>query len=98
MGFYRLSNGLVTVFGVRGDVVSRTRHVAIALLLLAVAPLSISGAPKNQSATHLSGYRAVPVRYGPMNKMIMSVRINGRPANLLVDTGAGQIILNKDAA
>ena len=38
------------------------------------------------------------VRYGPLNKMIMSVNINGQPANLLVDTGANQIILDADAA
>jgi len=30
--------------------------------------------------------------------MIMSVRINGQPANLLVDTGASQTILDTDAA
>jgi predicted aspartyl protease len=73
-------------------------RVALALVLLAIAPLSIFGAAKNRSATHLPGYRAVPVHYGPLNKMIMSVRINGQPANLLVDTGASQVILDKDAA
>jgi len=70
----------------------------IAALLVCVAPLSISGATKNHFAALLPGYRAVPVRYGPMNKMIMSVRINERPANLLVDTGASQIILDNDVA
>jgi predicted aspartyl protease len=33
-----------------------------------------------------------------MNKMIMSVRINGQPANLLVDTGSNQLILDTEAA
>jgi predicted aspartyl protease len=47
---------------------------------------------------HLPGYKAVPVHYGPMNKMIMSVRINGQPANLLVDTGASQLILDAETA
>jgi len=68
------------------------------VLLLAVAPLSISGAAKNRSAMHLPGYRAVRVHYGPMNKMIMSVRINGHPAKLLVDTGSNQLILDAEAA
>ena len=70
----------------------------IAVLLGLFAPLSLSGAPQNRSATQLPGYRAVPVHYGPMNKMIMSVRINGRPVKLLVDTGASQVILDNDAA
>ena len=30
--------------------------------------------------------------------MVMSVRINGQPANLLVDTGSNQLILDADAA
>ncbi len=46
----------------------------------------------------LSGYKAVRVHYSPLNKMIMSVRINGRPANLLVDTGSNQVILDAAAA
>jgi predicted aspartyl protease len=68
------------------------------VVLFATAPLSISGAAKNRSAMQLPGYKAVRVHYGPMNKMIMSVRINGQPANLLVDTGASQVILDKDIA
>jgi predicted aspartyl protease len=64
-------------------------------VLFAVVPLSISAAPKNRSAMQVPGYRAVRVHYGPMNKMIMSVRINGQPANLLVDTGSNQMILNR---
>jgi predicted aspartyl protease len=67
-------------------------------VLFAVAPLSISGAAKNGSATQLPGYKAVRVHYGPMNKMIMSIRINGHPANLLVDTGSNQLILDAEAA
>jgi predicted aspartyl protease len=67
-------------------------------VLFAVAPLSISGAAKNGSAMQLPGYKAVRVHYGPMNKMIMSVRINGHPANLLVDTGSDQLILDAEAA
>ena len=33
-----------------------------------------------------------------MNKMIMPVRINGQPANLLVDTGSNEMILDTEAA
>ena len=76
------------------------RHTArmAVLLSLATAPLSISGAAKNRSAMQLPGYKAVRVHYGPMNNMIMSVQINGQPANLLVDTGSNEIILDRDAA
>jgi predicted aspartyl protease len=77
---------------------SRIRRVAIMFVLFAIAPLSIFGAAKNRSAMHLPGYKAVRVHYRPMNKMIMSVRINGQPANLLVDTGSNQLILDAEAA
>jgi predicted aspartyl protease len=46
----------------------------------------------------LVGYKAVRVHYGPMNRMIMSVRINGQPASLLLDTGSTQLILDARAA
>ena len=113
MGIYRSSNGVVRVFGVRGHVralksgdmsphskcaVSRTRQFAIAFGLLALGPLSMFGAAKNYSAVQLGGYKAVRVHYGPMNQMIMSVRINGQPANLLVDTGSNQLILDAATA
>jgi predicted aspartyl protease len=68
------------------------------LLSLTIAPISIFGAAKNRPLPHLPGYKAVRVHYGPMNKMIMSVNINGQPANLLVDTGSNEIILDRDAA
>jgi predicted aspartyl protease len=71
---------------------------AFILVLFLVAPISIFGAAKNRPLPQLAGYKAVPVRYGPLNKMIMSVRINGQPATLLVDTGANQIILDTAAA
>jgi predicted aspartyl protease len=70
----------------------------MAVLLACIAPLSISGAAKNRPAMQLPGYRAARVHYGPMNKMIMSVRINGQPAKLLVDTGSNQLILDAEAA
>jgi predicted aspartyl protease len=69
------------------------------LLGLAIAPPSIFGATKNPSfSPQLAVYKAVRVHYGPLNKMIVSVRINGHPANLLVDTGSNQVILDAEAA
>src|SRR5438093_11665420 len=65
---------------------------------VAIVPISIFGAARNVQPVRLSGYKAVRVHYGPLNKMIMSVNINGQPANLLVDTGAAQRILDAGAA
>ena len=65
---------------------------------VAIVPISIFGAARNVQPVRLSGYKAVRVHYGPLNKMIMSVNINGQPANLLVDTGADQMILDAGAA
>ncbi|HZS16475.1 MAG TPA: pepsin/retropepsin-like aspartic protease family protein [Candidatus Udaeobacter sp.] len=48
--------------------------------------------------TQLNGYKAVPVYYSPLNKMMMSARINGQRANLLVDTGSSQVIVDAAAA
>ena len=49
------------------------------LLLFAVAPISNFGATKDRSVSpQLAGYKAVRVHYGPMNQMIMPVRINGQ--------------------
>ena len=67
-------------------------------VFLTIAPISLFGTPKSRSLPQLPGYKAVPVHYGPLNKMIMSVNINGQPANLLVDTGSSQIILDAEAA
>jgi predicted aspartyl protease len=76
----------------------RLRDVGALVALLAITPPASFGAARSSSATQLPGYKAVRVHYGPLNKMIMSVRINGQPANLLVDTGSNQIILEADAA
>ena len=66
--------------------------------LLVLVPVSLFGAAKSSSVPQVSGYKAVRVRYGPMNKMILPFTINGQPANLLVDTGSNQLILDADAA
>jgi predicted aspartyl protease len=71
---------------------------ALMFALLAVIPPSVFGSVHRPRAVQLNGYKAVRVHYGPLNKMIMSVRINGQPANLLVDTGSNQIILDAGAA
>jgi predicted aspartyl protease len=69
------------------------------LFSLAIAPISNFVAAKNASVSlQLPGYRAVRIHYGPMNQMIMPVRINGQPANVLVDTGSNEIILDTNAA
>lgn len=78
---------------------SHHRLTLIFVLLIALAPISNFGAAKNRSVSpQLAGYKAVRVHYGPLNKMLMPVRINGQPASLLVDTGSNEIILDTDAA
>jgi len=66
--------------------------------LLAMAALPVCVSAKNFRPPQLAGYEAVPVRYAPLNKMIVSATINGHPANLLVDTGAKDILLDAEAA
>jgi len=74
--------------------VRRFRFVLAVLLIISSSTL----ASVKEKPTQLSGYKAVRVHYGPLNKMIMSARINGQRANLLVDTGSNQVILNAAAA
>jgi predicted aspartyl protease len=74
--------------------VRRFRFVLAVLLIISPSTL----ASVKEKPTQLSGYKAVRVHYGPLNKMIMSARINGQRANLLVDTGSNQVILNAAVA
>lgn len=76
---------------------TRVRRFRFVLAVLLIIPSSTLASVKGKP-TQLSGYKAVRVHYSPLNKMVMSVRINGRRANLLVDTGSNQIILNAAAA
>ena len=78
----------------------RVRRYRIVLAVLVIIPCSTVASASVQGGrpTQLNGYKAVRVHYSPLNKMIMSVRINGQPANLLVDTGSNQVILDSDAA
>src|SRR5436189_1158436 len=77
---------------------TRCRKSGLILIcaLLTIAPVSIFGAAESSRLPQLGGYKAVQVRYGPLHKMIMSVRINGQPANLIVDAGSSQTILVAD--
>ena len=58
----------------------RIRRLGILFGVLTIVPIAICGAASIRS-TQLSGYKAVPVHYRPLNKMIMSVNIDGQPAN-----------------
>jgi predicted aspartyl protease len=69
------------------------RRFCIVLAVLVIIPSSTVASVKGRP-TQLSGYNAVRVHYSPLNKMVMSVRINGQRANLLVDTGSNQTILD----
>jgi predicted aspartyl protease len=76
----------------------RVRHVGILVAFLIITPPWAFGSIKGDRSSQLSGYKAVRVHYGPLNKMIMPVHINGQPANLLVDTGASHVMLDADDA
>jgi predicted aspartyl protease len=94
MDLYRLPYGNVIGAGLA----QRVSYAGILLGFVAVIPITTFGAAKRASLTQLPGYKTVPVHYAPLNKMIMPVRINGQLANLIVDTGANQVILDADAA
>jgi predicted aspartyl protease len=98
MGLHRLPNGNVIYDPNDEPMLKRLRHVGIPLAFLVIIPPWAFGSIKGGRSSQLSGYRAVRVYYGPLNKMIMPVHINGQPANLLVDTGASHVMLDADAA
>jgi predicted aspartyl protease len=94
MGLHRLPNGTVTDDETMSK---RVRRSCILLAVVVIIPSSTVASVKGRP-TQLNGYKAVRVHYSPLNKMIMPVRINGQRANLLVDTGSNQIIVNAAAA
>jgi predicted aspartyl protease len=100
MGLHRLPNGNVRDDPNDETMSKRVRRFRIVLAALLIIPSSTvaSTSINGSRPTQLNGYKAVRVHYSPLNKMIMSVRINGQPANLLVDTGSNQVILDADAA
>jgi predicted aspartyl protease len=80
---------------------TRSKHIRrfrIVLAVLVIIPSSTVASVKDGRPTQLPGYKAVRVHYSPLNKMVMPVRINGQPANLLVDTGSNQMILDAASA
>src|SRR5436305_15253715 len=95
MDLHRLPNGNVTDDETMSK---RVRHFRIVLAVLVIIPSSTAASVKGSRPTQLDGYKAVRVHYSPLNKMIMSVRINGQCANLLVDTGSNQVILDAASA
>jgi predicted aspartyl protease len=94
MGLHRLPNGTVTDDETMSK---RVRRSCILLAVVVIIPSSTVASVKGRPP-QLNGYKAVRVHYSPLNKMIMPVRINGQRANLLVDTGSNQIIVNAAAA
>ncbi len=98
MGLHRLPNGNVIYDPNDEPMLKRARHVRILLALVVIISPSTFGSIKGDRSSQLSGYKAVQVHYGPLNKMIMPVHINGQPANLLVDTGASHVMLDADDA
>ena len=76
----------------------RVRYLRILVALFLIIPSAIFASVKGSWPTELGGYKAVRVHYGPLNKMIMPVNINGQPANLLVDTGSSHVMLDADTA
>ncbi len=79
--------------------ISASRPAALALAVgLGFTSAPVFAARDSAPRIALVGYKAVPVHYTPLNKMIMSVRINGQLVNLLVDTGSNQLMLDADVA
>jgi predicted aspartyl protease len=100
MGLHRLPDGNVMDDPNDETMSKRIRRFRIVLAVLVIISCSTvaSASVKDSRPTQLNGYKTVRVHYSPLNKMIMSVRINGQHANLLVDTGSNQVILDADAA
>jgi predicted aspartyl protease len=98
MGLHRLPNGNVTDIP-NGETMSKgVRRLGVVLAVLVIISSSTLASVKGGRVTQVNGYKAVRVHYSPLNKMIMPVRINGQPANLLVDTGSNEVILDSAAA
>src|SRR4029453_12046820 len=94
MGLHRLPHGTVTDDETMSK---RVRRSCVLLAVVVIIPSSTVASVKGRPP-QLNGYKAVRVHYSPLNKMIMPVRINGQRANLLVDTGSNQVMVDADAA
>lgn len=73
------------------------RWLGTVLAAFAIVPCGADASVAKRQ-TQLDGYKAVRVYYSPLNKMMMSARINGQRANLLVDTGSSEVIMDAGAA
>jgi predicted aspartyl protease len=96
MDLHRLPNR-----NVRGNdetMSKRIRRFRLVSAVLVIIPCLTAAPVEGGRPTQLNGYKVVRVHYSPLNKMIMSVRINGQSANLLVDTGSNQVILDAATA
>ena len=76
----------------------RIRYFGIFFSLLTAVPIPVFAAASKAWPMPLPGYKVVPAHYGPLNKMMISANINGHPANLMIDTGADQIIMDASTA
>src|SRR5438270_958935 len=76
----------------------RIRYFGIFFSLLTAVPIPVFAAASKAWPMPLPGYKVVPTHYGPLNKMMISANINGHPANLMIDTGADQIIMDASTA
>ena len=74
--------------------VHRSAHRALSLFVVTALTAIAAAASAKGAGPIPSGYQAVPIRYGSLNKMLISVSINGHPATLLVDTAANQILID----
>jgi predicted aspartyl protease len=66
----------------------------VTFIAIAALPICVSG----EVAPQLAGYAAASIRYVPLNKMVVVMNVNGHSANLFVDTGINQFVLDADAA
>jgi predicted aspartyl protease len=106
MGIRAVSNGeLMTAripragrwmirYTIQGRSLRLCRFVLIGMASLCVPALA---AAKLVPAT-LPGYKAVRIHYGGLNRMLVGITISGQSANLIVDTGSRQIVVDSDWA
>jgi predicted aspartyl protease len=75
--------------------IMRSALAVAAWFVLSAVPIQ---AREKSAPVQLPGYEAVPVHYGPTNKMIIRVIVNGHSSNFIVDTGAGVSALDSHHA
>jgi predicted aspartyl protease len=88
-----LSDGQISKYDIR----AKPWLFGIALMAT-VVPFGPAFAVAKNVPGALPGYKAVPVHYGALNKMLITATVNGQSATLIVDTGARQIIFDSGSA